>query len=414
MEAKEVFEAVLQLSAPWEVASVTREEETKRFIVELAYPKRTFGKCPECGAECKVHDRLEPREVRHLDCCEWQTYIRFSLPRTVCPKHGTLAMHTPFCLPGSRFSLAFEEHATQVLHASKNRLATAILLGISWDQADGLLSRAAARAEAQRKADEVVRHMGVDEKAFLRGHDSFVSILYDADTGRAIEVVEGKSQKTAIGLVKHLTKAQRLGVESVSMDFAPCFRNFALKKFPLADIVHDPFHIVQNALKALDSVRRRENGRLLKEKRRDLVGLRYALGKNPENLTEKQKAALAALDLEQYETGLAYRLKEELRALWKCPDEEAAYAWLTEWLRKATESGLAPFGKLAKSIAKRMDGVLAWFRHKVTNARAEGTNGLIQLAKATARGFRNFENYRRAILFFCGGTGISIPRPRFA
>ncbi|MFA6857841.1 MAG: transposase, partial [Treponema sp.] len=45
-------------------------------------------------------------------------------------------------------------------------------------------------------------------------------------------------------------------------------------------------------------------------------------------------------------------------------------------------------------------------KHRITNSFAEGINSVIQLIKSTARGFRNFENYRMAILFFCGGLNV--------
>jgi len=40
--------------------------------------------------------------------------------------------------------------------------------------------------------------------------------------------------------------------------------------------------------------------------------------------------------------------------------------------------------------------------HRVSNGIAEGLNGQIQLLKASARGFRQFGNFRVAILFFLG------------
>ena len=49
-----------------------------------------------------------------------------------------------------------------------------------------------------------------------------------------------------------------------------------------------------------------------------------------------------------------------------------------------------------------LDGLLSYFRHRVTNATAEGFNSRIQSIKSAARGFRNFQNYRLRILFYCG------------
>ncbi|MCX6089181.1 MAG: transposase, partial [Candidatus Atribacteria bacterium] len=37
---------------------------------------------------------------------------------------------------------------------------------------------------------------------------------------------------------------------------------------------------------------------------------------------------------------------------------------------------------------------------------AEGINSKIQQIKSAARGFRNFQNYRIAILFHCGGLNL--------
>ncbi len=49
-----------------------------------------------------------------------------------------------------------------------------------------------------------------------------------------------------------------------------------------------------------------------------------------------------------------------------------------------------------------MDNIVTWFRHPISNGPTEGFNSRIQAIKAAARGFRNFENYRIRILFFCG------------
>lgn len=53
-------------------------------------------------------------------------------------------------------------------------------------------------------------------------------------------------------------------------------------------------------------------------------------------------------------------------------------------------------------LKKHLAGLLAYFRHRITNAATEGLNSKIQAIKSAARGFRKFENYRLRILFFCG------------
>ena len=57
---------------------------------------------------------------------------------------------------------------------------------------------------------------------------------------------------------------------------------------------------------------------------------------------------------------------------------------------------------VAKMLAKHIDNILTYLKHRVTNAVSEGINSKIQQIKSVARGFRNFGNYRTAILFYCG------------
>ena len=57
---------------------------------------------------------------------------------------------------------------------------------------------------------------------------------------------------------------------------------------------------------------------------------------------------------------------------------------------------------MADLLHKHLDGLLAYIRHRVTNAVAENLNGQIQRVKSNTRGFRHFANFRVAVLFFLG------------
>lgn len=63
--------------------------------------------------------------------------------------------------------------------------------------------------------------------------------------------------------------------------------------------------------------------------------------------------------------------------------------------------------KVAWMIKNRLDNVVSYAEHRITNAVAEGLNSKIQSLKAAARGFRNFAHYRIAILFHCGGLQLA-------
>ena len=57
---------------------------------------------------------------------------------------------------------------------------------------------------------------------------------------------------------------------------------------------------------------------------------------------------------------------------------------------------------MARTLKAHLTNLLTYFVHPITNAITEGFNSRIQAIKSAARGFRNFENYRTRILFFCG------------
>jgi len=57
-------------------------------------------------------------------------------------------------------------------------------------------------------------------------------------------------------------------------------------------------------------------------------------------------------------------------------------------------------------INDSIDHVSSYIEQRVTNAVAEVINSKIQLIKSSARAFRNFENYRIAILLHCGGLDM--------
>ena len=67
-----------------------------------------------------------------------------------------------------------------------------------------------------------------------------------------------------------------------------------------------------------------------------------------------------------------------------------------------TVLAIAAMKKVAVMLKKHLSGLLAYFRHPISNAKSEACNSRIQSIKSAARGFRSFENYRTRILFYCG------------
>ncbi|TCO85618.1 transposase, partial [Chthoniobacter flavus] len=72
-------------------------------------------------------------------------------------------------------------------------------------------------------------------------------------------------------------------------------------------------------------------------------------------------------------------------------------------------SRLVPFRKLADSVMEHWDGIVAFLETRVTNGVIEAINGLLQLAKRMARGFRSFRNFRLMALLKAGRLQLHLP-----
>lgn len=107
-------------------------------------------------------------------------------------------------------------------------------------------------------------------------------------------------------------------------------------------------------------------------------------------------------------TSRAWRIKETFTHFWTYHYAGAAERFFRAWATNAMRSRLQPVRKVVGMLRRHLQGLLNYSRHRITNACAEGFNSAIQLLKANARGFRNFDNYRARILFHCGKLQLDI------
>jgi len=171
-------------------------------------------------------------------------------------------------------------------------------------------------------------------------------------------------------------------------------------------IVFDRFHIVSHMNPAVDRVRRRENRSLRAVGDERLVGSKYLWLYRTENVPPDRLHDFSALRNANLKTSRVWASKETLRALWDMPTLAMGEAFYKRWHFWATHSRLQPVQKVAAMIRRHLPGVLSYLRyftHRITNSASETLNSTIQMIKKRAFGFRNFDDFRVAILFRCGG-----------
>lgn len=159
MNDTQLYQTILGIPGQWKVDSVELDAPAQSVTVHISLAPDATPVCPVCEKPATRYDH-QTRTWRHLDSCQFITYLRCKIPRVKCDEHGVKQMRVPWAEEGSRFTMLFEAFAILVLKSTSKSKAAA-LLGITWDEADGIQHRAVRRGLARRsetKRDEKQTH----------------------------------------------------------------------------------------------------------------------------------------------------------------------------------------------------------------------------------------------------------------
>jgi transposase len=382
-------------------------------VVVAVRPRwRERDRCGVCGRRCPGFDLGGGRRRwRALDLGTTFAFVEADAPRVRCARHGVVVCAVPWARHKARFTRAFEDQVCWLaVHCSKS--AVAQLMRTSWRTVGGICERVAA--EARRKVDLLagLRRIGIDEISHRVGQ-RYLTVVVDHDTGRLVWAAAGRDRKTVAAFLDALGEERCKQIELVSCDMAAWIAGPVAERLPDAVRCVDPFHVVQLATDALDDVRRevwneaRRAGQ--HQLARDLKGARFALWKNPENLTDRQQAKLAWIEQLNQPLFRAYLLKEQLRQIYRLP-ADAATLLLEGWLKWARRCRLRPFVKLAMTITQQRAGILAAIQHRLSNARVEAINTQIRLITRRAFGFHSAEALIALAMLTLAGLCPPLPR----
>ncbi len=361
-------------------------------VVVAARPRwRERERCGVCRRRSPGFDLGEGRRRwRALDLGTSLAFVEAEAPRVRCRRHGVVVCAVPWARHSSRFTRAFEDQ-TAWLTVNTSKTAVAELMRVAWRTVGGICERVAG--EAQRDVDLLagLRRIGIDEISHRKGQ-RYLTVVVDHDTGRLVWAAAGRDRKTVERFLDELGQERCKQITLVSCDMAGWISGPIADRLPDAVRCVDPFHVVMLATDALDEIRRevwndaRRAGEIARAK--DLKGARYALWKNPENLTARQQQKLADVQKTNKPLYRGYLLKEQLRQIYRLPAEQAI-ALLDEWIAWARRCRLAPFVKLARTITKQRAGIIAAIKHGLSNARVEAINTQIRMITRRAFGFHS-------------------------
>jgi transposase len=369
---------------------------------------RGRSRCSRCGRKCPGYDRLKPRRWRHLDFGAFEVQLEATLARVECRRCGVVVEQVGWADPESRFTLHFEELVGWLAQRC-DKTAISQLLRIAWRTVGTIVDRVVARRRERIDWTKVTA-IAVDELSFRKGQH-YLTLVSDLETGRILWSKEGRSAATLEAFFAEIGPEACARIRHAAIDMFEGYAQAIRRWLPNATIVFDRFHVQQLASAAVDEVRRAEWQRLRgTDEARSVKHLRWALLRNPWNATPSEQERLSALPRQNRVLYRAYLLKESLadiyRSLYSPP---WAKRRLREWIDWANRARLDPFRRVARTLRRHFEGVLAYFDTGYTTSRAEGLNTKARLATRQAYGFHSADAVRAMIELRCTGIVIQLP-----
>lgn len=383
-------------------------------VVTVALRRRRLL-CPHCSHKTRwrYDTRAVPSRWRHLDLGTWRLELRANLRRLRCPTHGVVVEAVPFARPGAHLTRDLDDLLAW-LATRMDKTATARLCRVSWRSVGRACERVVADKLDPARLEGLFR-IGVDEISW-RKHHKYLTLVVDHDRGCVIWGAKGKDAATLDQFFDELGPERSGLIESVSLDLGPAFLKSvqADGHAPQAVICADPFHLVKLVGDALDEVRRdlwNQLRRLPGERfAKDFKGARWALLRNPEDLTDTQAAQLARIRRNRGGMWRAYEMKEQFRAILAGDlGRDEAAELLDRWCARAQRSRLAAFVRCARTMRERRHLILNAVEHGISNGRVEGLNTKVRLLVRRAYGFHSADAALALIMLAAGPINLQLP-----
>jgi len=236
------------------------------------------------------------------------------------------------------------------------------------------------------------------------------------DTGKVVWASQGKTAETLCTFFDLIGQEQCEGIATVTIDMSAAYEKAIRERLPNATIIFDRFHVQQLSSDAVDEVRRSQHRARqdagATEEATVITGTRFALLKNPWNLTRDEGRKLRAVQDNNAQLFRAYLLHQTLASALDYLQPKRARRALDDWLSWACRSKLAPFVRVSRTIRSKKDGVLAYVRERLTNGIVEGTNNRLRMVARRAFGFHSPDALISMLYLCCGGIELHPPLPQ--
>lgn len=429
MQESRVWRALLGLENTV-VEAVEFDEDDAVIVVHVRPTASRRGRCGRCQRRSPGYDGGDGRRRwRALDLGTVQAFVEADAPRVRCRRHGVVVASVPWARHDAGHTRDFDDQVAWLATVTSKTAVTS-LMRVAWRTVGSIVARVWADTGGAVDRLEGLRRIGIDEISYRRGQQ-YLTVVVDHDTGRLVWAAPGNSAATLRSFFDALGPARSAAITHVSADGADWIAVVVAERIPNAVPCADAFHVVQWATAALDQVRleawRRARAAARSEPKRGrgrprldaparpastlATGIkrsRYALWKNPEDLTDRQHAKLAWIATTDPRLYRAYLLKEGLRTIFQLPYDDAVEA-LDRWLAWARRCRIPAFTALARTVKRFRQVILNAIAHRLSNALIESVNAKIRLITRIAYGFKNVDALIGLAMLSLGGHRPALP-----
>jgi len=407
------------------VEAVAFDEGAGAIVVRVRPVAKARGRCGRCRTRSPRYDHGEGRRRwRALDLGTTKVFLEANAPRVRCRVHGPTVAAVPWARHAAGHTRDFDDLAAW-LAVRTSKTAVCELLRVAWRTVGSIVTRVNADIDARVDRLDGLRRIGIDEISYKRGH-LYLIVVVDHDTGRLVWAAPGRTEAALNGFFDELGDERAALLTHVSADMADWIARAVARRASNAVRCADAFHVVAWAIDALD-VERRRSWNEAAGRRRTAAGAggrkarsagaaqrtkraRYALWKNPDQVTDRQQAELDWIAKTDPRLWRAYLLKEGLRYVFAIKGDAGRDA-LDRWLSWARRSRLPAFVKLAKRIGTHRAAIDVTLEQRLSNALVESTNTKIRLLTRVAFGFHGPEPLMALALLALRRAPAPPPRP---
>ena len=239
--------------------------------------------------------------------------------------------------------------------------------------------------------------ISLDEFKGNSGGQKYNSIIADPKEKVVLDILPNRFESD---LVKYFSQfSNKTDVKYFVCDMNPHFREVAKICFPQATIVADKYHVIRQVYWAMEKVRKNEQNKLPKRHRKYFKKSRNLLMKRIEKLKPEEMDRLALMFEIAPRLADAYRIKNDFLSVIRSKSSVEGKQQLVDWLFSVEVMDLPEFSDCTKAYHNWFQEIINSMDVPWTNGYIEGCNNKTKVLKRVSYGMRNFNNFRKRILF---------------